>query len=337
MIKKVLIFVLLLSTVFFTYAAYEYSQLKIPYIKKSLKIDGHLDEFVWTEAGKISNLYQQEPVENSPESEHTEVYVFYNDDYFYSGIKSFDREPEKIIAYSMKRDFMPCNDDHIMILLDPFNDRRNAYVFAINPNGAKFDGLIVNNSERIYRAWDGIWYASARKGSNGWYAEIAIPFKTLTFNRKINQWGFNIRRKIKRKIEEDRWASPFHQVYFTKVAEAGYLRGIKGVKQGKGLDVRPYGLVGEQKNHSPSEFNYDGGIDIFCNITPALKASLTYNTDFAETEVDERRINLTRFPLFFPEKRRFFLEGSDIFSFNGANPFSFLPFHSRRIGLIEGE
>ncbi len=330
-------FMLFLSILMFSQS--EYPKLKIPKLKGSVKLDGILDESIWSRAAKIPYLTQQEPVENSKESEHTEVYIFYTDNYLYVGVKCFDSEPEKIVSYSLKRDFGVRNDDSIMILIDPFNDRRNAYVFAVNPSGAKFDGLVINNSERIYRAWDGIWYAEAERTADGWSAEIAIPFKTITFNTSAEKWGFNIRRRIKRKMEEDRWASPYHQVYFTKVSEAGYISGIKGIKQGKGIDVRPYGLLGEEKKDidTESEFIYNGGVDVFYNITPALKASLTYNTDFAETEVDERRINLTRFPLFFPEKRRFFLEGGDIFSFSGGHPYSFMPFYSRRIGLLYGE
>ncbi len=314
-------------------------KLRVPKLHGKIKIDGKLNEPIWEKAAKIPYLTQQQPMENSPATEKTEVYVFYDENYLYIGVKCFDSEPDKIIAYQMNRDFRTRDDDMVEVLIDPFNDRRNAYVFAVNPNGAKFDGLVMNNSERVSREWDGIWYAGASRDNRGWYVEMAIPFKTITFNPKTDQWGFNVRRNIKRKMEVDYWASPFYQVYFTKVAEAGYLVGIKGIKQGKGIDVRPYGLFGEQKEEETAsdELTYNAGLDVFYNITPALKASLTYNTDFAETEVDERRINLTRFPLFYPEKRRFFLEGSDIFSFSGANPFSFIPFYSRRIGLVEGK
>ncbi len=314
-------------------------RLKIPKLEGKIRVDGKLTEPAWKKAAVIPYLTQQEPLENSPATEKTRVYIFYDRDFLYIGVECFDSEPDKITAFWMKRDFPIRDDDYVEVLIDPFNDRRNAYVFAVNPNGAKFDGLVINNSERVYPAWDGIWYAAASRDGKGWYAEMVIPFKTLSFNPKTKVWGFNIMRKIKRKIEEDRWASPFHQVYFTKVAEAGYIEGIEGIVQGKGLDIRPYGLLGEEKKEEGGgdRFIYNGGLDVFYNITPALKASVTYNTDFAETEVDERRINLTRFPLFYPEKRRFFLEGSDIFSFSGANPFSFIPFYSRRIGLVEGE
>ncbi len=333
------IFLLIFLGYFFFLHGASLPELKVPKLKARLKIDGKLTEAAWKKAAKIPHLTQQQPKENSPATEKTEVYVFYDENYLYIGMKCFDSQPDKIIAFQMQRDFRTRDDDMVEVLIDPFNDRRNAYVFAVNPNGAKFDGLVMNNSERVSPEWDGIWYAAASRDESGWYAELAIPFKTISFNPKTDRWGFNVMRRIKRKMEVDYWASPFYQVYFTKVAEAGYLVGIKGIKQGKGIDIRPYGLFGEEKEDeaAPNKLTYNAGLDVFYNITPALKASLTYNTDFAETEVDERRINLTRFPLFYPEKRRFFLEGSDIFSFSGANPFSFIPFYSRRIGLLRGK
>ncbi len=336
--EKWIKFVFIFAFSFFLFSS-EVPSLKIPRLDGKIKIDGELNEPVWSKAAVIKNLRQREPKENSAPSEKTEVYIFYNSNYLYIGVKCFDRKPNKITAYNMVRDFELRQDDHIQVIIDPFNDRRNAFSFAVNPNGAKHDGLVVNNSQRESCSWDGIWYAEASRDSKGWYVEMAIPFKTLSFKPGETKWGFNIKRYIKRKMEEDRWASPFLQVYFTKVAEAGYITGINGVKQGRGLDIRPYGLLGEEREEGETtdKFIYNGGIDLFYNITPALKTSLTYNTDFAETEVDERRINLTRFPLFYPEKRQFFLEGSGIFSFSGASPRSFLPFYSRRIGLVKGE
>ena len=333
--RKLLLFCFLFTFIM----ANEYPQLLIPRLNGKIKIDGKLTESVWQKAAVIENLKQREPEENAEPSERTEIRIFYNNENLYIGVKCFDSEPHKITAYNMRRDFDLREDDYIQVLIDPFNDRRNAFSFAVNPNGAKYDGLIVNNSEHEFRSWDGIWYAETSRDDKGWYVEMAIPFKTLAFRPGETQWGFNIRRYIKRKMEEDRWSSPFYQVYFSKVAEAGYITGIQGIKQGKGLDIRPYGVIGEERTEEETTDSliYNGGLDVFYNVTPALKASLTYNTDFAETEVDERRINLTRFPLFFPEKRRFFLEGSDIFSFSGASPRSFLPFYSRRIGLVEGE
>ncbi len=303
---------LLLSTALLAY------DLPVVYIKKAkgpIKLDGILNESAWTHAAVIDGLRQREPKENSEPTEKTVIYLLYDENYLYIGAKCYDSDPKGIIAYNMLYDFHLRSDDYLEILLDPFNDRRNAYVFAVNPNGAKKDGLVVNNSERSYDEWDGIWYVATSRDARGWYVEIAIPFKTISYKPGETRWGFNIRRYIKRKMEEDRWASPFYDVYFYKVAKAGYIVGIEGIKQGKGIDVRPYALAGFERPEeaTSTELNYKGGLDVFYNITPGLKLSLTYNTDFAETEVDPRRINLTRFPLFFPEKRRFFLEGSDIF------------------------
>lgn len=321
------------------FLAYELPVVFIKKTKGPIKLDGILNESAWSQATVIDNLRQREPKENTEPTEKTIIYLLYDENYLYIGAKCYDSNPKGIVAYNMLYDFHLRSDDYLEILLDPFNDRRNAYVFAVNPNGAKKDGLVVNNSERSYDEWDGIWYVATSRDERGWYVEMAIPFKTISYKPGETRWGFNIRRYIKRKMEEDRWASPFYDVYFYKVAKAGYIAGIEGIKQGKGIDVRPYALAGLERPEeaATTDFKYKGGLDVFYNITPGLKLSLTYNTDFAETEVDPRRINLTRFPLFFPEKRRFFLEGSDIFKFTGQRPDVFIPFYSRRIGLLEGE
>ncbi len=334
--KRKLIILLLIASVIF---AYELPVLQLKKLRGKVKIDGVLQEAVWQKAARIPFLIQREPRQNTPASERTEVLIFYDEDYLYIGVKCYDSQPDRIVAYNMLYDFNLREDDYVEVLIDPFNDRRNAYAFAVNPNGAKKDGLVVNNSERLYDEWDGIWYAAAKRDSRGWYVEMAIPFKTLSYKPGEKVWGFNIRRYIKRKMEEDRWASPFLDVYFYKVSKAGFLAGIEGLRQGKGIDIRPYGLVGAERveEGASEELEFKSGLDVFYNITPSLKLSLTYNTDFAETEVDARRINLTRFPLFFPEKRRFFLEGSDIFKFTGQRRETFIPFYSRRIGLLEGE
>ena len=192
-----------------------------------------------------------------------------------------------------------------------------------------------NNSEDPSRDWDGIWDARTRIAQDGWVAEIAIPFKTLRFKPGETTWGLNVERRIKRCNEIDRWAAPRLNVWFTNLAEAGRLEGLSGIRQGRGLDIKPYGLAGEVDHDGTAQ----AGVDIFKNLTPNLNASLTVNTDFAETEVDERQINLTRFPLFFPEKRAFFLEGAGVFDLAGTGGFhnDLVPFFTRRIGLLEGE
>ena len=223
-------------------------------------------------------------------------------------------------------------DDLITIIIDPFFDHRNGFYFQVNPAGARTDGQVSNNAESLSRDWDGIWDAAAQITSTGWQAELAIPFKTLRFKPGQEVWGFNVERQIKRRQETDRWAAPRRNIWIGNLAEAGRLEGLVGVRQGLGLDIRPYVSGGEQD----SDGKFTGGIDVFKNITPNLNASVTVNTDFAETEADIRQINLTRFPLFFPEKRTFFLEGAGVFDVAGlTNSVDLRPFFSRRIGLLE--
>jgi hypothetical protein len=223
-------------------------------------------------------------------------------------------------------------DDRITIVLDTFLDHRNGYFFQVNPAGARADGQISNNAESLGRDWDGIWNAAARITDEGWVAEIEIPFKTLRFKPGQSAWGFNIERQIKRRQELDRWTAARQNIWITNLAEAGQVEGLDGLVQGRGLDLRPY-VSGRADG---DDRGATGGIDVFKNITPSLNSSLTVNTDFAETEADLQQVNLTRFPLFFPEKRAFFLEGAGVFDVAGlANTTDLRPFFSRRVGLLE--
>jgi len=307
-------------------------------IERNIKVDGYLTEKEWEKAGEFSHFIQREPKEYAPPTEKTVVKVLYNRNFLYFGIICYDSEPNKIVAVNMQRDGDLHSDDRITILLDTFHDKRNAYIFQINPVGARVDGLVTNNAEHFSRDWDGIWYGRAHITKYGWVAEIAIPFKTLSFNPHISTWGLNINRYIRRKQEEDRFASPSFDTYFTSVARAGELRGLQGIVQGLGLDVRPYFLIGNKREEDSGYANTldkNAGVDVFYNLAANLKSCTTINTDFAETEVDTRQINLTRFPLFFPEKRAFFLEGSGVFEFGNLRR-DLIPFFSRRIGLTEG-
>ena len=299
---------------------------------ETIRIDGRLDEVAWQRADPIGPLRQREPIENSEPSEETSVRVLYDATALYIAVVCHDRSMDGIISTQLTRDANLDVDDRITIVLDPFFDHRNGFFFQVNPAGARSDGQVSNNSERLSLDWDGIWNASARISDEGWVAEIEIPFKTLRFKPGQSVWGFNVERQIKRRQETDRWAAPRQNIWIGNFAEAGRLEGLDGIRQGLGLDVRPYLSGGE--GNSGGEFT--GGIDIFQNITPNLNAAVTVNTDFAETEADIRQVNLTRFPLFFPEKRTFFLEGAGVFDIAGlANTTDIRPFFSRRVGLVE--
>jgi hypothetical protein len=300
-----------------------------------VKVDGRLDEAAWAAAAPIGPLVQTEPDEGAPPGEATEVRVLLDDHDLTFGIRCFDREPAGIAATKMGRDRDIEGDDHVLVVLDTFGDRRNGFFFAVNPRGARAEGQISNNSESLNFDWDGIWDAAARVDDGGWTAEIAIPLKTLRFRKELAVWGLNVQRYVARRQETDRWTAARRDVWISNLSEAGRLEGLGGARQGRGLDVRPYLSAGEADGDGEVKV----GLDVFQNVTPNLTASLTVNTDFAETEADDRQVNLTRFPLFYPEKRSFFLEGAGIYEAAGlgAGNSDLMPFYSRRIGLLRGE
>jgi hypothetical protein len=303
-------------------------------------IDGVLDEPLWEACPPIDDLRQTVPVAGADPSEHTEVLIAYDETDLYVGLRCFDSEPSGIRATQMTRDANLDPDDRVELLFDPFNDRRNGFWFQIGPAGSKGDALISKNGAGFNKQWDTIWYGRATVTDSGWFAEIRIPFASINFDPKSDTWGFNVRRHIRRRSEEVRWASPEPRILFFSIANGGKLHGFHGMKQGVGLDFVPF-VVGSVENDDTTgeRWEADAGLDIFYRISPSTKLSLSFNTDFAETEVDSRRVNLTRFPLFFPEKRKFFLEDSGVFGF-GPGGYrgggDVIPFFSRRIGL-DGE
>jgi hypothetical protein len=304
-------------------------------VNEKIRIDGKLDETAWKSAVPIGNLVQVLPKEGDSPSEKTEVRVLVDKDALYFGIICFERTAGGVIATQLTRDADLMVDDNVSIVIDPFFDHRNGFFFTVNPSGARADGQISNSAEFTSLDWDGIWNAHARITSDGWVAEISIPFRTLRFKPGQSVWGLNIQRTIKRNNETNRWSGARRDIWISNLAEAGQLEGIPNVRQGMGLDIRPYGLVVRKEGNV---WKADGGVDVSKNLAPNLNASLTVNTDFAETEVDARQVNLTRFDLFYPEKRSFFLEGAGVFdtATMGGGPFpDLIPFFSRRMGLME--
>ena len=298
----------------------------------AIRVDGRLDEPAWQRASPIGRLVQREPVEGGMPSEETDVRIVYTDSALYIGVVCRDRSPSEIVSTQLTRDAKLDVDDRIMIVLDPFFDHRNGFFFQVNPAGARSDGQVSNNAERLSQDWDGIWNAATAITADGWIAEIEIPFKTLRFKPGQSTWGLNVERQIKRRQEIDRWTAARQNIWIGNLAEAGRLEGLDGIRQGLGLDLRPYGALGRQDGDG----KLAGGVDLFKNLTPNLNAAITVNTDFAETEADLRQVNLTRFPLFFPEKRAFFLEGAGVFDIAGlVNTTDLRPFFSRRVGLLQ--
>jgi hypothetical protein len=307
--------------------------------EQSPVIDGKLNESLWDLAIPFSDFRMVEPTPGSDPTEKTEIKVIYDLKGIYFGIRCYDSEPQRISANTMEHDKSEeRNEDQISLLLDPFLDKRSAYIFIINPKGARSEGFA--SGEHYNLGWDGLWEARCQTDSEGWTGEIFISFKTISFNPKLTSWGINIERYIARKQEVIRYSGISLNSFFSNPKEAGLITGIENIKQGLGVTFRPYAKVSRNDNKTddidPSK-DLKGGFDIYKNITPNLVGAVTVNTDFAETEVDARRLNITRFPLYFPEKRTFFLEGSDIFDFGSTSSSTFLPFFSRRIGLIEGQ
>lgn len=303
----------------------------------SIRIDGVLDEPAWREAGLIADLTQQSPKPGEPTPFRTEVRFLVDGSTLYIGFICGDPDPALIAIHTMQRDAGMAGDDTVSVVLDPFGDGRNAYFFQINAAAARVDGL-VSGPDSTSLDWDGIWTAGTKITASGWSAEIAIPAQTLRFTKGRETWGLDVERWIARVRTTLRWSGTTLDSKLDDLSRAGTLRGVAGLKQGLGLSISPYGLGERAADFLRDERSLKGklGLDVTYNVTPQLNAVLTVNTDFAETEVDTRQVNLTRFPLFFPEKRSFFLEGSELFVFGLGLDSSFVPFYSRRVGLYEG-
>ena len=306
-----------------------------------IKLDGRLDDTFWSDVTGISDFLVQEPVEGGEPTEKTTVKIAYDENYLYIGAIFYDSEPDGIKAFKMRKDAPLNTDDRFMWILDTYLDGRNAYFFEINPRGLMGDGLLtIGQGRSLNKDWDGIWRPWTYIGDFGWSAEIRIPFHTLNFDPKTSTWGINFQRTIRRKNEEILWSGHKRNQGIYRPQDAGRLTGLNNISQGLGLELVGYGKAEALKVQNESEGDYnnsqslDGGLDVNYNITPGLKASLTVNTDFAETEVDDRQINLTRFPIRFPEKRDFFLEGANIFRFAPSS--GVYPYFSRKIGLRSG-
>ena len=301
-----------------------------------IRLDGRVREPAWDRADVATDFLQQAPREGEPATESTEVRVAYDDENLYIGAVLYDSDPDGVLAYKRKRDAGLGADDRFMWILDTFLDERTAYFFEINPAGLMGDGLMGSG---FNKSWDGIWEAHVERGQWGWSAEIRIPFSTLNFDPDLTRWGINFQRTVRRKNEEILWEGHRPNQGLFNPTYAGRLTDLTGISQGLGLQFRPYGLGTWQRDPGaegdPTDASVDGGFDLSYSLTPGLRAAATVNTDFAEVEVDRRRVNLTRFPLFFPEKRDFFLESSDVYNFAPEN--GQRPFFSRRIGLVDGQ
>ncbi|MBM4187527.1 MAG: carbohydrate binding family 9 domain-containing protein [Gemmatimonadetes bacterium] len=322
------------------------------------QIDGRLDDPVWREARPITDFIQRDPSEGAPATERTEVRLLSDGKALYIGAWMFDRDPAGIVAGERIRDVTLSNSDYFSVIFDTYHDRQNGFVFATTPAGVEHDGQVVKEGEGggVFQQgqtraqagsaggfnlnWDASWTVRTHVDSLGWYAEFRIPFSTLRYGGAREQtWGLNFARSIRRRNEESLWAPVERQHNLYRLSRAGTLVEL-AVPSQRIATVTPYILSSAQKLYSPltvtlpwdsTRYPTEFGVDAKLGITPSLTLDATYNTDFAQVEVDEQRTNLTRFPLFFPEKRPFFLENAGVFS--SGTPQAVELFFSRRIGI----
>ncbi len=319
-------------------------------------IDGRLDEDVWSLDAPITEFFQREPVEGEPVSERTEVRIVADGDALYVGAWLYDRNPDGIVTGEQLRDANIEVADHFGIILDTYRDRQNGFIFSTTPSAIEYDAQVVTegvgggrvpgggrrqqtgSSGGFNLNWDGSWEVATSRNAEGWYAEFRIPFSTLRYaGGDVQTWGFNMVRRIRRRNEESFWAPIPRQFNLMRLSLAGDLAGVPVPVQ-RAATVTPYVLGSAERDFtvSPSEMGYPGdvGFDAKITLTPSLTLDLTTNTDFAQVEVDEQRTNLTRFPLFFPEKRPFFLENAGTFAMGTPRAADF--FFSRRVGISPG-
>lgn len=318
-----------------------------------IKIDGRLDEATWKDAPIATDFIQIEPNAGAPATDRTEVRVLYDDDNLYFGVFNQDDQPELAIVNDIRRDFRPTEGDIFGVVVDTFHDERNGYQFETNPAGAKWDSQVGNEGRGNDSNWDGVWHVDTHIVEDGWYAEMAVPFRTMNFSDSSPQtWGLNFLRRVRRKNEDSAWA-PYPRIFrIFRVSLAGTLEGLEGLRAGNKLRFKPYVLMNSHQLAGTARTNEANfGIDIKYGLTNSLTWDFTVNTDFSQVEADEQQINLTRFSLFFPEKRDFFLENSGVFQFGpggrrrggggrgggrqNAQRNDLILFFSRRIGLSD--
>ncbi|MFC1716666.1 DUF5916 domain-containing protein [Candidatus Poribacteria bacterium] len=311
-----------------------------------IKVDGVLDEADWGRAKPITKFFQVQPNEGEPITQPTEVRILYDDKNIYFGYTCYDSDMHKLILNEMRRDAHGLySNDHGFLLLDPYNARRSAVFFRFNAIGGIEDAAVSNCGDSRNDSWDIVWKCHGKVNDDNWTVEIAIPFNQLRFGKSdVMTWGMNLGRQVARNDEIATWC-PVPKSYGPmakyRTAYFGDLIGLEGISPSRHLELLPYLSGGVERMEGENDGTYDAGLDAKYSITTNLTADVTLNTDFAQVEADQEQVNLTRFSLFFPEKRPFFMEGASLFDFGVPRP-SFrrppplLLFYSRSIGLVEG-
>ena len=284
-----------------------------------IKVDGRLDEEIYRRFEPASDFIQQEPKEGQPATERTEVWVFFDDKNVYVSARCLDSHPERMIANEMRRDhFNLFENENFAVVFDTFHDKRNGYMFYTTPLGGLFDGLITDETN-INRDWNTVWDAKAARDDHGWTVEFAIPFKSLRYGAEA-LWGINFRRRVRWKNETSYLTSipaSFGRRGITKLSSAADMTGLESPTHSRAFEIKPYttgSLKTDRALADRNDLSGEVGFDAKVTISSALALDLTYNTDFAQVEDDLQQVNLSRFSVFFPEKRDFFLEGQGIFS-----------------------
>ncbi|MSO56466.1 MAG: hypothetical protein EXQ55_06025 [Acidobacteria bacterium] len=318
-------------------------------LAEPLILDGRLDDPVYDTVPAVSDFVQQEPDEGAPATEKTEAWIFFDDRNVYVSARCWDSQPQRMIANEMRRDGNVMQNENFAVMLDTYYDRRNGFLFHVNPLGGMFDADV---RPTLNRDWNGVWDVKTGRFDGGWMVEMVIPFKSLRYRKGESPlWGVNLRRIVKWKNEMSYLVpmpASFSMGAITQASRAGTLVGLEVPGAASNIELKPYAISDLTTNRisTPTidnELGGDAGFDFKYGITESLTADLTYNTDFAQVEVDEQQVNLTRFNLFFPEKREFFLEGQGIFDFGGnrsgggGGGLAPVLFFSRRIGLTRGQ
>ena len=313
-------------------------------------LDGLLDEPSWSVADSTTGIFWlTQPQAGFPAPDRTVIRMIYDDEALYMGAVLYDPEPHRAISAGLEQDFSPQASDIFGVAIDASRDKQSAYVFGANPAGAKWDAQSFNDGAAINSAWEGIYEVETSTFAEGWILEMRIPLTTLRFPRGEGEqsWGLNFSRQVRRRNEYATWAAIPRQFRVFRMSEAGTLEGLPAFEPGRNLQIKPFftGSNLEGQNYPDGAVReYDVGLDAKWAVTPRLVLDLTALTDFSQVEADEEQVNLTRFSLFFPEKRDFFLENDGIFTFaddatrtfrSGASPRNFKLFHSRRIGLSD--
>ncbi|MBI4457242.1 MAG: carbohydrate binding family 9 domain-containing protein [Acidobacteria bacterium] len=322
--------------------------MQILKVAQAPKLDGLLDEKVWADVEAAKDFIQRDPKEGLPATERTEVRALYDEKSLYFGVKCFDSDMPGILATELRRDNSFGNDDSFAVIIDTFHDHRNSFLFRINPRGTQYDALVVEESKDVNVSWDERWEAETNIDESGWSAEIKIPLKSIRFSASEEKpiFGIDFERVIRRRNEFAYWNNYSRNFNFNQVSQAGHLMGMVAPETGLRVRVKPYintRMITQGGTNRNTSFLGDVGLeDLKYPVTPGLTLDLTVNTDFAQTEVDNQIINFDRFPVFFPEKREFFLEGAGVFEFGVLRAESIgrtegIPqiklYHSRTIGL----